>query len=135
MMTQRRLWPMTPEQLEERKQAHRDFLAAREVDETAALMVDALMPRRKAKLKRRPKRERDPRQLTPRQATALAWIRRYIAEHGYPPTQLEAGLGLGVSQSAAGRYVYALVRAGYLRAGKGGKQRSISLVEEEPGGG
>lgn len=65
---------------------------------------------------RRPQRGQSARQLSPRQQKMLEFIKRFVVEHGYPPTIREIGLATGISSTSVVDYnLSALERMGYLR--------------------
>lgn len=72
--------------------------------------------------------------LTGRQRVVLDAIKRYIAEHGYPPTRREIGQLIGASSfvRAACDHLKALERKGYITMEKGVKARAIRVVDEDP---
>lgn len=66
--------------------------------------------------------------LTPRQAECLAFIRRYIAEHGYSPTYAEIGRAMALgTRSSVHRLALILAERGHIRF-RAGRARSITLV-------
>lgn len=68
--------------------------------------------------------------LTNRQKDALAFIKKYIAEKGFPPSIREVGSGLKLSSSAtAFAHVKNLEDKGYIKIGKN-KSRNIELLCE-----
>jgi repressor LexA len=70
--------------------------------------------------------------LTPKQARALAFIRRYAAEHGMPPTRAEIAAGLGfASANAAQAHLKTLARRGAIEL-VAGASRGIRLPERAP---
>lgn len=71
--------------------------------------------------------------LTQRQQDALAFIRRYIREHGHGPTLTEVAHGLGMrSVGSVHRYVQAIADAGYIRL-HAGRHRGIELLDDACG--
>ena len=71
--------------------------------------------------------------LTPRQADALAWTKRFIARHGIPPTVREIGEGLGIGKSGVFELLQGLEEKGALRRGKLGARSLIVEAPEEEG--
>jgi SOS-response transcriptional repressor LexA len=65
---------------------------------------------------------------TPVQAYALRVIAAYIREHGYAPTGVEVGAGIGTTQQYANRVIRRLLKDGYLRA-TGEKIRGLEVVK------
>lgn len=62
----------------------------------------------------------------------LAFIRRYVAEHGWPPSLEEIAEGAGLrSKASAHEHVQALVAEGRLRRGSRRSALQIALVEKE----
>ena len=58
--------------------------------------------------------------LSKRQKETLDFITQYIHEHGYAPVLATVAKGIGIqSRSTAGRYVQALLQAGYAPASGG----------------
>jgi repressor LexA len=74
------------------------------------------------------------RELTSRQQDVLAFIRKFTARHGVPPTVREIGDALGVTPRAAFDHLRALERKGALqrRATAGRTSRSLTLVNPPP---
>lgn len=69
--------------------------------------------------------------LSPRQAAVLAYIERYIAEHGYSPSFKDIGGALGIrSTNGVNDHLRALQRKGYLRRGE---QKSRAFAPSRPG--
>lgn len=67
--------------------------------------------------------------LSPRQQKILAFIRRFIAERGYPPTIREIGRGCGISSTSVVDYnLTVLERLGFLRRDRE-VSRGIELTE------
>ena len=67
--------------------------------------------------------------LTTQESNALAFIRQYLAQHGYAPKFKEIGLAIGVnSQGTVHRYVQSLEEKGYIERAKG-NARGMNLVE------
>ncbi len=68
-----------------------------------------------------------------RQRLALAFVRRYLAEHGRPPTVREVGEGIGVrSTSLVNTYLDGLERLGCIERSKDRSSRSIRVIKEGP---
>lgn len=65
-----------------------------------------------------------------RRATMVEFIRAYVAENGYAPSQLEIGAAVGVSAPSAIRHLRILEREGKVRMGPG--PRMLSVIEPEP---
>ncbi|MHB1000791.1 MAG: transcriptional repressor LexA [Armatimonadota bacterium] len=87
-------------------------------------MVDSTQPAEK------PKRGRKPLEtITDSQMRTLNAIRRFIDNHGFPPTAIELGTVLGITYASAHDQVNQLVRKGYLKR-EPGKSRGISIVKE-----
>ncbi len=70
--------------------------------------------------------------LTERQQAALQALRRFQAEHGYPPTRAELGELLGVRPQTADFHLRALERKGFLRRRPGA--RGLHFVPEASAG-
>lgn len=72
--------------------------------------------------------------LTERQRVVLDTLKRFITEHGFPPTRRELGILIGASAyvRAAGDHLKALERKGYIVLSKDVKARSIRVIDEEP---
>lgn len=75
-----------------------------------------------------------PAELSPRQRRVLDFIRRYIAEHGYPPTIREICEACDISSTSVANYnLRRLAEAGYIRRSDR-LSRAIELTEAaEPG--
>ena len=70
--------------------------------------------------------------LTPRQAEILAFIKRCLEDHGYPPTRAEIALELGFkSPNAAEEHLKALARKGAIEMTPGAS-RGIRIPGFEP---
>lgn len=66
--------------------------------------------------------------VTPRQARVVDFIRAFLAEKGFPPTQAEIAAGLGFrSQNAAAEHLHLLARKGVLRV-EPGLARGLKLL-------
>jgi repressor LexA len=73
--------------------------------------------------------------VTPRQARVVDFIRAFLAQKGFPPTQAEIAAGLGFrSQNAAADHLRLLARKGVLRV-EPGLARGLRLLQPEPVGG
>jgi repressor LexA len=57
----------------------------------------------------------DPAPLTPRQRQVEKYLRRYLREHGFPPTLREIASELGVHPTAAAGHLASLERKGVIR--------------------
>lgn len=68
--------------------------------------------------------------LTPRQRAILDWIKRFIAEHGMPPTVREIGSAFQIRSSSAFYLLKELERKGVVERGQMGAR---SLVVKETG--
>ena len=67
--------------------------------------------------------------LTDSQRKTLAFIRHYIAQHGYAPKLQEIAAGIGIqSRGVVHRYVQALIAEGHLK-NTSGRHRGLQLVE------
>ncbi len=67
--------------------------------------------------------------LSPRQERILAYLRGYVSEHGWPPSNREIGRACGISSTSVVAYnLHALQRRGYIEMGGGA--RMIRLVRE-----
>jgi len=65
---------------------------------------------------------------TPRQREVLVFVEQFIAEHAYPPTLREMGVGLGIaSTNAVTDHLLSLERQGYIRR-EPTKARSIRVL-------
>jgi len=76
------------------------------------------------------------RELTGRQSQVLAFIRKFQAEHGYPPTVREVGAQFGFrSPRAAHDHIKALEKKGFLRPAQG-RPRALGVLKpaDQPGG-
>jgi repressor LexA len=74
---------------------------------------------------------RTPGELNDRHQQILAYIRRYQAERGYPPTMREIGAGIGVgSTSLVTFYLRRLEREGLLQRARR-VARSVRVVERK----
>ena len=74
-----------------------------------------------------------PRQKTLERARlGLAFIRGYIAENGFAPTQAEIGVALGApSPASAGAHVVRLLeQTGFVTRGASGESRALALTEK-----
>ncbi|MEI7036555.1 transcriptional repressor LexA [Fulvimonas yonginensis] len=70
--------------------------------------------------------------LTPTRQALLDYLRRHLAEHGYPPSQLEIAAALGLKQNRSARlHLEALEREGYLERVPG-QARGIRLRQPPP---
>lgn len=70
-----------------------------------------------------------PAELSPRQRRVLDFIRRYIAEHGYPPTIREICEACNISSTSVANYnLRRLAEAGYIRRSDR-LSRAIELTE------
>lgn len=68
--------------------------------------------------------------LTERQSEVLAFIRRFIGERGFSPSYQEIAEGVGlVSKSNAYTLVGALVERGYVSRPRGGRARTLAIIE------
>ena len=65
--------------------------------------------------------------MTKTQARVLAFIRKFIAEHGYSPSGNEIAAAIGINQSSVVRNIRGLAQRGYLIKGPG--WRNVELVE------
>jgi len=65
--------------------------------------------------------------LSRRQSEAIDWIKRFIAEHGMPPTVREIGDALGIKSSSVFDLLKSLERKGYIKRGEMGA-RSLIVV-------
>jgi len=75
---------------------------------------------------------REPAALTSRQAEVLAFLRRYIAKHGYAPTLRETAQALGIaSTNGVSDHLRSLARKGYIERAAG-RARSIRPRPEAP---
>ena len=67
--------------------------------------------------------------LTDSQRKTLAFIRHYVAQHGYAPKLQEIASGIGIqSRGVVHRYVQALIAEGLLK-NTSGRHRGLQLVE------
>ena len=67
--------------------------------------------------------------LTDSQRKTLAFIRHYVAQHGYAPKLQEIAAGIGIqSRGVVHRYVQALIAEGHLE-NNSGRHRCLQLVE------
>jgi len=67
--------------------------------------------------------------LTASQYKTYQFIKNYIQNYGYAPTEAEIAMGIGIkSRGVVHRYVHALKDAGYIFV-KPGKRRNIGLTE------
>lgn len=67
--------------------------------------------------------------LTDSQRKTLAFIRHYVAQHGYAPKLQEIATGIGIqSRGVVHRYVQALIAEGHLE-NTAGRHRGLQLVE------
>lgn len=69
------------------------------------------------------------KELTPRQAEILAFIKSYRAEHAYSPSNRDIAAHFGMSVRGAYDHVRALCKKGYISADNR-RSRSISIPEE-----
>lgn len=69
------------------------------------------------------------KELTPRQAEILAFIKSYRAEHAYSPSNRDIAAHFGMSVRGAYDHVKALCKKGYISADNR-RSRSISIPEE-----
>lgn len=66
---------------------------------------------------------------TPIQQRLLQYLQRYIADHGYPPSQVEMAAALGLKQNRSARlHLESLARLGQVQL-IDGKARGIRLIE------
>lgn len=66
--------------------------------------------------------------LTRKQASVLAYIRKFIFENGFPPTEEEVKEGLGFDCVSRGKWaIKMLIRKGYISRTK--SRRSITLLK------
>lgn len=71
------------------------------------------------------------RDLTERQQQVLDWIRRYVRQHGVPPTRVELAHGLGLSEaSSVTDHLKRLEKSGWIQV-LPNKTRSIRLLNED----
>lgn len=70
--------------------------------------------------------------ITEAQLRTLKAIRRFISQHGYPPTAAELGEILGITNASAHEQVNHLVRKGFVKK-EPGKARGLSIVHEPAG--
>lgn len=71
--------------------------------------------------------------LTDSQRKTLAFIRHYVAQHGYAPKLQEIATGIGIqSRGVVHRYVQALIAEGHLE-NTAGRHRGLQLVESTHG--
>ena len=69
--------------------------------------------------------------LTPKESKTYDYIKDYIVEYGYAPTESEIAKGIGIkSRGVVHRYVHAIAKKGLLKVTPG-KRRNISLVGME----
>ncbi|MDH5471987.1 MAG: transcriptional repressor LexA [Gammaproteobacteria bacterium] len=67
--------------------------------------------------------------LTDSQRKTLAFIRHYIAHHGYAPTLQEIAAGIGIqSRGVVHRYIQALIAEGHLE-NTSGRHRGLQLMD------
>ena len=72
------------------------------------------------------------KQITEKQNNVLDFIKKYSAEHGYPPSIREIGKGLGLSSPATVHtHVRKLVNAGYLKVDNNKFRAMELLVDNE----
>lgn len=72
------------------------------------------------------------KKLTPKQVIVLDFIKKYTAEHGYPPAIREIGEGLGLSSPATVHtHVRKLCNAGYIRVNSNKFRAMEILVDNE----
>ncbi|MBI4599127.1 transcriptional repressor LexA [Candidatus Uhrbacteria bacterium] len=70
--------------------------------------------------------------LTKKQTEILAFLRRYIADHGYAPSYREVGDHFGLSSPATiHQHMQALAEKGVITVGEEGEARSVEVVEPE----
>ena len=70
---------------------------------------------------------------TPIQQRLLQYLHRHVAEHGYPPSQVEMAAALGLKQNRSARlHLEALARLGLIEL-TDGKARGVRLVEPRRG--
>ena len=71
------------------------------------------------------------RDLTERQQQVLDWIRRYVRQHGVPPTRVELAHGLGLSEAASvSDHLKRLEKNGWIQV-LPNKTRSIRLLDTD----
>lgn len=70
-------------------------------------------------------------ELSARQRETLSWIKRFVAEHGIPPTVREIGKALSIESSTAFYLLEMLQKKGYLRRGKLGARSLVLRPNEE----
>ena len=71
--------------------------------------------------------------LSPRQTQVLAFIERFIADEGYPPTIRDIGAALGIkSTNAVNDHLAALERKGAIMRGRS-RSRGITIIKDEQG--
>ncbi len=71
--------------------------------------------------------------MTKTQALVLAFIRNFIAEHGFSPSAKEIAAAVGVHESTASAAVTGLVERGFLiRKGAPRSWRNIQLRDDDP---
>ena len=67
--------------------------------------------------------------MTKRQAETLAFIKSFIAEHGYSPTLAEIGAGIGLKgKSGVSRLVHSLARMNKVLV-RPYRQRAITVID------
>lgn len=71
-------------------------------------------------------------ELSAKEREALAFIRRYSAENGYPPTIMELASVTNVTPTGARDRINSLTLKGYLTRARG-RSRSIVAVRDEDG--
>jgi len=72
------------------------------------------------------------KQLTEKQSNVLDFIKKYSADHGYPPSIREIGQGLGLSSPATVHtHVKKLCNAGYLKVDNNKFRAMEILVDNE----
>jgi len=68
-------------------------------------------------------------EITDSQTRTLRAIRRFVDQHGFPPTAMELGEVLGITNASAHDQISQLVRKGYLKR-EAGKARGLAIVRE-----
>lgn len=72
--------------------------------------------------------------LTARQAEVLAFVRKFIAEYGWPPSMREIADAFGSrNQTMAGDHLWAIARKGYIHFGPMGQSRAYRVLFDETG--
>ena len=66
--------------------------------------------------------------LTKKRERVYLFIKKFIEKNGYPPTMIEIGKHMGVTDSAANQHVQALQKMGYVSYQKK-KQRTLRIVK------